>query len=257
MAASGLLAWLAISKFVDHLPLYRIGQIGARQDVPLPMSTTADWIGKVGVALQPLADRMSTLLRLRPALHADETPVRQLDPGKGKTKRAYLWAYRSNSLDEGPLIVVFDYQGGRGGVHAQTFLGDWRGHLMVDDFSGYVVPKFMLRRRARVMISLVAVDSCPHIKKTAQDLNVLQKRHQRGQCDRTAWPWRQSRDIDAGKRLRLHLQVYLGVNICRVQGHMPQPGPDRVDVNASAQQVNRRRVAHQVRTDALILHRRD
>jgi transposase len=114
-----------------------LGQIGARQDVPLPISTTADWLGKVGVALQPLADRLAALLRLRPTLHADETPVRQLDPGKGKTKRAYLWAYRSNSLDGGPLIVVFDYQGGRGGVHAQTFLGNWRGHLMVDDYSGY------------------------------------------------------------------------------------------------------------------------
>ncbi|MBJ7308884.1 IS66 family transposase, partial [Rugamonas sp. CCM 8940] len=137
MAAPGLLAWLATSKYVDHLPLYRIEQIGARQQVPLPISTTSDWLGKVGVALQPLADRLSELLRLRPTLHADETPVRQLDPGQGKTKRAYLWAYRSNSLDEGPPIVVFDYQGGRAGAHAQTFLGAWRGHLMVDDYAGY------------------------------------------------------------------------------------------------------------------------
>jgi transposase len=137
MAAPGLLAWLAVSKHVDHLPLYRIAQIGARQDVPLPISTTADWLGKVGVAVQPLADRLAELLRLRPTLHADETPVRQLDPGQGKTKRAYLWAYRSNGLDEGPPIVVFDYQGGRAGAHAQTFLGPWRGHLMVDDYAGY------------------------------------------------------------------------------------------------------------------------
>jgi len=137
MAAPGLLAWIVISKFVDHLPLYRINQIGERQGVPLPISTTSDWAGKVGVALQPLADRMAELLRLRPTLHADETPVRQLDPGQGKTKRAYLWAYRSNSLDEGPPIVVFDYQGGRAGAHAQSFLQDWRGHLMVDDYVAY------------------------------------------------------------------------------------------------------------------------
>jgi transposase len=84
-----------------------------------------------------LADRMAELLRLRPTLHADETPVRQLDPGQGKTKRAYLWAYRSNGLDEGPPIVVFDYQGGRAGADAQTFLGAWRGHLMLDDYAGY------------------------------------------------------------------------------------------------------------------------
>ena len=50
-------------------------------------------------------------------LHADETPVRQLDPGKGKTRQAYLWACRTNVLDEGPPIIVFDYQVGRGGEH--------------------------------------------------------------------------------------------------------------------------------------------
>ena len=53
MAAVGLLAWVGVSKFVDHLPLYRIEQIGARQGVPLPRSTLAEWIGKIGVALQP------------------------------------------------------------------------------------------------------------------------------------------------------------------------------------------------------------
>jgi hypothetical protein len=63
--------------------------------------------------------------------------VQQLDPGKGKTKRAYLWAYRSNDLDGGPPIVVFDYQISRSGQHARDFLENWRGHLMVDDFSGY------------------------------------------------------------------------------------------------------------------------
>jgi transposase len=137
MAAAGLLAWIAVSKYVDHLPLYRIEQIGARQGVVLARSTLAEWIGKIGVALQPLSDRLAELLRERPCLHADETPVRQLDPGQGKTRHAYLWAYRSNSLDEGAPIVVFDYQTGRAGAHARAFLGNWRGQLMVDDYGGY------------------------------------------------------------------------------------------------------------------------
>ena len=68
MAAPGLLAWVAVSKLVDHLPLYRIEQIGARQQVPLPRSTLADWVGKVGVALQPLADRLAALLRQQACL---------------------------------------------------------------------------------------------------------------------------------------------------------------------------------------------
>jgi transposase len=137
MAAVGLLAWIAACKYLDHLPLYRIEQIAARQGVPLARSTLAEWIGRIGVALQPLADRLAELLRERSCLHADETPVRQLDPGSGKTKHAYLWAYRSNVLDDGPPVVVFDYQTSRAGAHARAFLQGWRGHLMVDDYVGY------------------------------------------------------------------------------------------------------------------------
>ena len=137
LAAPGLLAWVATQKFLDHLPLYRIEQISGRYGVPIARSTLAEWVGRLGVALQPLADRLAELLRQRSILHADETPVPQLDPGRGKTKRAYLWAYRSNDLDTGPPIIVFDYQPGRAGSHARDFLRDWQGHLMVDDYGGY------------------------------------------------------------------------------------------------------------------------
>lgn len=137
LAAPGLLAWVASSKYLDHLPLYRIEQIAARQGVPLARSTLAQWIGRIGVALQPLANRLAELLRQRDCLHADETPVRQLDPGSGKTRHAYLWAYRTNSLDGESAIVVFDYQASRAGAHARAFLQGWRGHLMVDDYAGY------------------------------------------------------------------------------------------------------------------------
>jgi transposase len=137
MAATGLLVWVLISKFLDHLPLYRLVQIAARQEVPLALSTLAEWVGQVGVALEPLADRLGELQRLRPVLHADETPVQQLAPGQGKTQRAYLWAYRSNDLEGDPPLVVFDYQTSRAGRHAANFLQGWRGHLMVDDYAGY------------------------------------------------------------------------------------------------------------------------
>ena len=139
LAAPGLYAWVVTQKFLDHLPLYRIEQIGDRHGVPLPRSTSAEWVGQAGVALQPLAERLGEILRQRSILHADETPVAQLDPGRGKTKRAYLWAYRSNDLDgnRDPPIIVFDYQPNRSGSHAKHFLRDWRGSLMVDDFGGY------------------------------------------------------------------------------------------------------------------------
>jgi transposase len=137
LAAAGLLTWVMIGKFQDHLPLYRLEQIAARDGVTLSRSTLADWVGRLGVALQPLTDRLAWHLWQRECLHADETPVPQLDPGNGKTKKAYLWAYRSNDLQAGPKIIVFDYQAGRSGRHAQQFLDDWQGHLMVDDYGGY------------------------------------------------------------------------------------------------------------------------
>jgi transposase len=137
LAAVGLLVWVLIGKFLDHLPLYRLEQIAARDQVILSRSTLADWVGRLGVALQPLADRLAEHLKRRPTLHADETPVPQLDPGRGKTKKAYLWAYRSNDLEPGPPIIVFDYQPGRSGEHVKNFLEGWHGHLMVDDYGGY------------------------------------------------------------------------------------------------------------------------
>ena len=137
MAAPGLLTWVAVSKFVDHLPLYRVEQIAERTGVHLSRSTMAEWIGKIGVGLEPLVDRLSHYLKQRTTWHADETPVQQLAPGKGKTKRAYLWAYRSNDFDAGPPIVVFEYQPGRGGKYPHQFMTGWKGHLMVDDYSGY------------------------------------------------------------------------------------------------------------------------
>ena len=149
MAAPGLISWVITSKFADHLPLYRLEQIAARENVALARSTLAAWVGRYGVALQPLVDRLRTLLKQRAVLHADETPVQQLAPGKGKTQRAYLWAYGSSALEvpdppdpggsaaaSGP-IVVFDYQTGRSGSHPRAFLHGWSGHLMVDDYVGY------------------------------------------------------------------------------------------------------------------------
>lgn len=137
MAAPGLLSWVLTSKYLNHLPLYRLEQIAAREQVTLSRSTMAEWVGRSGVALQPLVDRLTWHLLQGNMLHADETPVAQLDPGKGKTRKSYLWAYRSNDLELGPRIIIFDYQAGRSGRHVQSFLENWQGHLLVDDYGGY------------------------------------------------------------------------------------------------------------------------
>ncbi|PJJ95608.1 hypothetical protein CO641_14940 [Lysobacteraceae bacterium NML91-0213] len=137
-ADASLLAQVAIAKYVDHLPLYRQEAIYARSGIALSRTTLAEWIGAVGVALQPLADRLGEQLRQQPVLHADETPVALLDPKAGKTRRAYLFAY-SNARHPGadPPRVVFEFRTSRSGAHARQFLGDWRGSLMVDEYSGY------------------------------------------------------------------------------------------------------------------------
>lgn len=134
--APGLLAHVLIGKFSDHLPLYRQSQMLSRSGVTLPVSTLAAWVGAVGFALQPLVDALrSQLLRCR-VLHADETPLRQLAPGQGKTQTAYLFAYRRGEIAE-PPIIVFDYAVNRSGKHARDFLAGYVGALVVDDYAGY------------------------------------------------------------------------------------------------------------------------
>jgi transposase len=135
IAAPGLLAQVVVAKYVDHLPLYRQEAIHARSGIEIGRTTLAEWVGVVGLRLQPLVDALRAEVRTAAVLHADETPVAQLEPSAGKTKRAYLFAYRTASTPN--PIVVFDYAGSRSGTHAAAFLADWRGALMVDDYSGY------------------------------------------------------------------------------------------------------------------------
>jgi transposase len=133
-AAPGLMAQVAIQKYADHLPLYRQEAIFARHGITLARSTLAEWLGHVGLRLQPLVDVLRAKLLTAEVLHADETPVAQLDPGAGKTKRAYLFAYRNAN---GPPIILFDYCASRAGKHVADVLGPWKGALMVDDYGGY------------------------------------------------------------------------------------------------------------------------
>ena len=133
---AGLLAQVLIAKYLDHLPLYRQERIFERAGLAIPRSTLAQWVGRCGVALQPVVDALKAEMLAREILHADETPVAMLNPGAGKTQRAYLWAYCTGAFD--PIkAVVYDFADSRAGKHAQEFLGDWRGTLVCDDYSGY------------------------------------------------------------------------------------------------------------------------
>ena len=89
---SGLLAQVLVAKYADHLPLYRQETIFARAGLAIARSTLAQWVGTCGVRLQPLVDALKAQILSCSVLHADETPVQMLRPGKGATHRAYLWA---------------------------------------------------------------------------------------------------------------------------------------------------------------------
>jgi transposase len=89
-------AQVLVSKYADHLPLYRQAQIYARQGIALDRSTLADWVGHAAFHLRPLHQRLLTVLRARSKLFADETTVPVLDPGRGRTKTGQLWAYAAD-----------------------------------------------------------------------------------------------------------------------------------------------------------------
>jgi transposase len=142
---TGLLAQVLVAKYADHLPLYRQEAIFARAGLAIPRSTLAAWVGACGVQLQPLVDALKDEMLTHRVLHADETPVAMLKPANlrdGKTHRAYLWAYAPGAF-EGMRAVVYDFCESRSGEHARRFLGEWRGGLICDDFSGYVAARDM------------------------------------------------------------------------------------------------------------------
>ena len=134
--APGLLAQVVVAKHDDHLPLYRQTEIYARSGVHIPRSTMAQWIGICGVRLAPLAEALQAFIVSHGVVHADETPVSLLAPGKGKTKRAYVWVYRTTNF-VARRAVLFDFSLSRGGDNARRVLQGFGGTLVSDDFSGY------------------------------------------------------------------------------------------------------------------------
>lgn len=132
---AGLLAQVLVAKYADHMPLYRQEGIFSRAGMPL-----AEWVGVCGVQLQPLVDALKDEVLSHGVLHADETPVPMLAPGKKKTHKAYLWAY-CPGVFERLKAVIYDFADSRAGEHARAFLQrgnePWTGKLVCDDYAGY------------------------------------------------------------------------------------------------------------------------
>jgi transposase len=140
IAGPGLLAHVAVSKYLDHLPLYRQSEIYARQGVDLDRSTMAGWIGAIGKLVEPLVDAVGRYVTQANKIHGDDTPVPVLDPGRGKTKTGRLWVYVRDdrpaaSVD--PPAAWYRYTKTREGAHPKQHLAKFRGVLQADAFAGF------------------------------------------------------------------------------------------------------------------------
>ncbi len=195
---TGLLAQVLIAKYADHLPLYRQEQIFAHAGVAIPRSTLAEWIGICGVQVQPLVDALRDRLLDEGVLHADETPVPMLAPGKKKkTHKAQIWAYTSTPFSD-LEAVVYDFTPGRAGRHAREFLGDWKGQLVCDDYSGY---------KAGFDKGIIEIGCLAHARRKFVELHIAGKSQIAGQAveyiKQLYKVEHEARDLTADERQRL------------------------------------------------------
>ena len=140
LAGPGLLAHVLVSKYADHLPLYRQSEIYAREGVELDRSTLADWVGGASRTLRPLVDELKQYVLSAEKLHGDDVPVPVLEPGNGKTKTGRLWTYVRDDRPAGsetPAAVWFAYSPDRKGEHPANHLTDYCGILPADGYAGF------------------------------------------------------------------------------------------------------------------------
>ncbi len=136
----GLLAHVLVSKYCDHLPLHRQSDIYGREGVQIERSTMADWVGRMAFLLEPLAEALAKHVKAGETVHADDTPVPVLDPGRGKTKTGRLWVAVRDERPWGsgvPPAAFYRYAPDRKAEQARALLKDCRGYLHADAYSGF------------------------------------------------------------------------------------------------------------------------
>ncbi len=125
LAGPGLLAHVAISKYQDHLPLYRLEDMLAREGVDIARSTMGDWVEQVAELLSPIANAMSRAMLSAHRIHTDDTGIPILQ--KGKTKKGHVWVYVADDDH-----IVFRYTPRRRGDGPREFLQGYRGYVQAD-----------------------------------------------------------------------------------------------------------------------------
>lgn len=136
LATPGLLAYVAVHKFCDHMPLARQEKFFARHGIELSRSTLTDWMLAIGQATMPLVERMGEWLKRGDILASDDTPLPWQNTRRGRTTTARLWVWRGLVDDSRPLLV-YQFTADRSGEHPAAFLNGWKGYLQADAYSGY------------------------------------------------------------------------------------------------------------------------
>ena len=140
LPTEALVAHVLVSRFADHLPLYRQAQICARQGVMVDRATLCLWVGHAAAEVVPVVNRMREILLSSARVFADETTVPVLDPGRGRTKTGYFWVVARDDRAWGggdPPAVVYRYAPGRGTKHADALLGAYGGIVQCDGYAAY------------------------------------------------------------------------------------------------------------------------
>lgn len=140
LAGPGFLAHVLVSKYADHLPLYRQSQIYAREGLDLDRSTLADWVGGASELLEPLVNSLGRYVLRAQKIHGDDTPVPVLCPGRGTTKQGRLWTYVRDDRPAGssePPAVLFRYSPDRKGERPKGHLASFTGVLQADAYAGF------------------------------------------------------------------------------------------------------------------------
>lgn len=134
LAGPGLLADLIDKKLHYHLPLYRQEELTAQLGWSLARSTQSQWLGACAELLEALVLEAKREALQSAVLHTDDTPVRVLEPGNGKTREGRMWVYVG---DENHPQTVYQYSPNRKREHPAEFLKGWRGTLVADAYGGY------------------------------------------------------------------------------------------------------------------------
>lgn len=141
LADASMLAYIAVAKFDDHLPLNRLEKIFLRQGATISRKTMSDWMRALAEGIRPLQRRIRELILACGVVHHDDTPVDRLDPGAGQTRESRLWVAVSGC---GPPLVHFAFTPNRKQQHVIDFFRDYGGAIMCDEYAGYTNVTFLI-----------------------------------------------------------------------------------------------------------------